>query len=639
MIILKMFLKLLILLFTFKISNSINQNLLTNIIENTNKYEKIEHINIFISKSLLNYQISPLKLNFQFTCARFNTNQNFELQYIMNGRRIISIIFFNNVTDEILNIASNLLTKMHYSKIIFYYINVQKFDKIAKENDIKKLFDLTWRQGIINFILIVENSKNIPEIFQPDLMIPKRLNWNFSLISENFLFQRNHNKLNMKGEKIHSIYSDLYLRLYKIIDKNGNTTISGVPIRLISEFIKHINSTLYISYDLTLDDNPFNKDDNLRILELIADKKINISIIPLLVINQILSDQSYPISFSYNQLVIPNEQEIPKYLYLILPFDNFVWFIIFIVYFLISLLIFITEIILQNYKNLSQIFCIVLNIILMNPFFNEKIQLLTLNKSQNQNSNNNKTILRLILILIFVLGFILTNIYKSLMTSFLTETVYTEQIKTIEDFLMKNYTKILCHLDKAQFILNLNFYSNELKNFLKIVDEYEETKALKSLNISYSYFDPTERWDLISKQQKYLKRPLLRRTKINFGTFLLSFPLPYDSILTKSLNIFIMYVHQSGLFQYWLDNSFDELRYNKQLKLFHDNTLDHVIFLKFKHFILAWSIICYGYIISIMCFIIEIFYENTKEKIKIFLLKYRNSKNRNIVECQFEFIP
>lgn len=84
------------------------------------------------------------------------------------------------------------------------------------------------------------------------------------------------------------------------------------------------------------------------------------------------------------------------------------------------------------------------------------------------------------------------------------------------------------------------------------------------------YVLPSDIWEFIDLQQSLLKYKLFKKSKVCFCRTFASYLMKNDSILAPYLQYFILMAQDSGLFNYWKEESF-----RAALKAGHARILDN----------------------------------------------------------------
>lgn len=578
-------------------------------------YYKIKNILIFPSQNLIQDRIiDNLKIlhNENYTkIIILSYEKNLQFYKIINLQNTLSIVYFKTFNDIIPPIKKCLRKIRSISKIIFIkLINNNSNNEIKK--DIKFLFKWTRQISLINSIILIKNSKNLNQIeiygynSWPKLKIKNFTSSSLTLSSstiEKFFKVNIYDKNLIKNYCKLKIIMALHLpKIFCTNKKNCFNTLSGYAGHILYEFLKTFNCSSSSSYKIyEIDDKKIQKYTTLYIHELMLKYNIDISTLPYDLANNYNSyfDTSYPILLSKYCFIIPLNNEIPKFMYLILPFHLNLWLLIFITIFYSTFLLYFIKKFLLNkkYSNFSE--CL-LNVIC-------SIIYISLIKNFNLYKNLQ---LYFIYILLILLGFILTNIYLSLTTSFFTKILYNIQINNLQDIINNN----LQILDEGQSLQSLEIFLNitnnekfKLKNLLKIINENDYIDQTNQLNTTLAFIAETDEINIIFKQQEYLKRKKFYQSKICFGEHYVTFLLKYDTIIKNHLNLFLLKIQENGLLNYWKLSSYTDLINMKYLKTMYDYNNEYERQpINLEHLMILWYCYIIGILLSLLCFLLEI---------------------------------
>lgn len=589
---------------TVKSANITNITFITDLIDNLNKIHHYQNFIIFRNnfqrktkniENIDDFEKSIIQ-NFNKPLMLLSNNNYYELRNYINHQSL-SIIFLTNTNDlTVIDVMDSSLRGIH--KIHCLIILLLNHIRLSK---VYFIFDLFWQKKFINTIAYFSKNNNY-QIFTynpfPNFIL-ENLTYNY----ENFNFHKLFfNKIkNVNGYEIRTPIRLDPPRVFKIYDKNlKNFSISGIAGSIYDGYCKYINATLKEIKDITTTIS-INHD---QMLNLILKNKMHIGIHPYGNYNRDVISLSYPIIPINWCLIVPVISKIPNYLYLILPFRKYIWYSIILSIFLFTiiknciydkLLLKLNQVNTKNnYKRID--FSLSLCYIICSLMY---IQL-----PQNKSLKFNWKFF-IFYGQIFLLGFILSNIFLATLLSYLTSTVYGKQLNTVKDLINANMKIMLLDYDLDTFLKSRNITSDFYDLLIPVDSDTIQSHLLK-LNTSYSYSISSDRWEFFLKKQKFLKNKKLRLSPICLGTYMLSFPLQYDSPFLESLNQYILNVINVGLYNYWADTVFDEALQENIIEYEHDN--DKILNkpLNLEHLRLVWIIWLCGLFISTISFCLEL---------------------------------
>ncbi|XP_061396549.1 uncharacterized protein LOC133332184 [Musca vetustissima] len=256
-------------------------------------------------------------------------------------------------------------------------------------------------------------------------------------------------------------------------------------------------------------------------------------------------------------LLVPAAQEIPKSLYLLIPFDGIVWSLVIITGFLFVLLMFI---ILQCSKfrscDLSLMFMEALRVILF-------VALTTVS-----NDRNIKHFL-LCLLCLFT-GLFLTNFYTSSLWSLYTSKVYESELELLNDIGDTNLKINIYSLDKEYYDIMSHNLPPIIKQRIYIGDDDQFTSNRQNLIMTHIYPAIEDLVDYVLLQQMYLTRPraIKLAEPIYYRLFFIS--MHPRTPFQQQFNRYLSRLFESGIFNKFIrDAQWDGLSGGK-FRLFKD---------------------------------------------------------------------
>ncbi|KAM7357148.1 uncharacterized protein ACRADG_002640 [Cochliomyia hominivorax] len=301
-------------------------------------------------------------------------------------------------------------------------------------------------------------------------------------------------------------------------------------------------------------------------------------------------------------IMVPSSQEIAHNLYLTKPFDEVVWFIIFLNFLLFVLLFLLINIKLFHKYHLDLASGNSLKILL---FLSVDLKM-------------NSFFLNSYLCLLFLFtGVFLTNFYSSSLSSIITSKIYEPELRELKD-LKENNLPLYLHTANMPTLSNLN-----LPQFLtkRIITGNNSDFRLKrqSLDMNYLYLVQSEKIaDFILFQQKFMKKPKAKILKhiIRYRPFAIT--LPHRSPVIDQFNRYLSYIRENGILDKILADTNFHGWLSGNLKMMVDE--DFKIPLNLKYFQYAFMVWGCGLIGAFITFLIECFHR----QIRIFVAKLIN---------------
>lgn len=363
---------------------------------------------------------------------------------------------------------------------------------------------------------------------------------------------------------------------------------------IFMNYLKHHNGTLEDYLQNVHVDRPLLKISD--VLKLFTMKQIQISIHSYSLFDRSIFGGSYPIFNVDWCVMIPIGKEISRHLYVIRPLDWRLWTLLLFSVIYISFVLNTFDRILQDNRRLQH------------GRFGEAISssiafLAHIPLTYRMASAHWKRIIG-VYIPLMVLGFIISNLYTTLLASFMTTTFFEDDLTTISDLISAGIPMMIKKHDATR-TLQIFKIEKDIQSLMKVVGSEEFNDHCNRFNQSFAYLMPSDKWNFLSRQQKHLYRPIFRFSKKCISKNLpVSFLMEYDSHLGKSLNNFILKVMASGLNQYWIERDFEELIKLGEMRRFYNSPTVEAITL--KTLLVAWLLLACGYVLASIALAVEI---------------------------------
>ncbi|XP_017864735.1 PREDICTED: uncharacterized protein LOC108615016 [Drosophila arizonae] len=381
-------------------------------------------------------------------------------------------------------------------------------------------------------------------------------------------------------------------RVFRLQDeRTGLQLIRGYGYRVLAEFCHRHNVLLHVSnggQSLPIDSSV----NMSRITELIGEHQLEITMHPYVGIDRQLGILSYPLHIAQNCLIMPVRNEIPRFMYLLRPFQWNSWLLLLAAVLYVSLVLYFLSPGPNENRGLRAMQCL----------FAGLAQLLFLSSPTRIYGPSIRYFL--VALQLSVLGFVVTNWYSNQLSSFLTTTLVGEQVDTFEQ-LIAQQQKILVKHHEVEMVLQ-QVPPHLLQQVTRLVvgsEAGEQVSALLSFNLSYSYPFTVERWDFFTLQQQYAMKPIFRFSSVCLGAPVIGYPMRRDSHLESPLKHFIMRIQSIGLFQHWVVSDF-----NDALKAGYVHLIDNSLGFKaldLDTLRLGWFVLLCGWLLAAVAFVCE----------------------------------
>ncbi|KAH8418372.1 hypothetical protein KR222_004511, partial [Zaprionus bogoriensis] len=374
-------------------------------------------------------------------------------------------------------------------------------------------------------------------------------------------------------------------RVFRVRDaRTGAPLIRGFGYRIFAEFLRRHNAQLHVS-NARQWQGVGSSVDMSRIIQLIGDRQLEISMHPYVGIDSQLGILSYPLTIARNCLIVPVRNEIPRYMYLLRPFNWSSWLLL-----------------------LAAVLYIALALHWLNPgapaspgssLLEGLCQLLFLGAPRRIYAPTWRYFL--VALQLAVLGFIVTNCYSNQLSSFLTATLVGEQVNTFEQLIAQQQRILTKHHEIPMLLQQVPpQLEQQVAQLVVGAEAGEQVRALLSFNTSYSYPFTVERWEFFALQQQYAQKPIYRYSSVCLGAPIIGFPMRHDSHLEVPLKHFIMWVQCTGLYSHWLVSDFSDALRAGYVRLI-DNA-DYFKALNLDTLRLAWYVLLCGWLLAAMLF-------------------------------------
>lgn len=290
-------------------------------------------------------------------------------------------------------------------------------------------------------------------------------------------------------------------------------------------------------------------------------------------------------------IMVPTANLISNNLYLIYPFQKLTWITLagFVVYLALILKVIFKMTFSRGLKTAKEF-------ITLAPFSREY--------SYKRNVFKYLPIELLIFTLLWIFGFIISNLYLSILSTYLTTFVCKGSLRTVEDIIAANLTVYFLEPREKRPVFFHNLYKNlEFKN---LPNSY---KNICKLDTNSAYAIPTTYWKFLEMCQSLMLRKRFELTEIcakpnyHFENFYFtSIFVPNEYV--NDLEIFTLMVLQSGLLEIWETLSYFEIKKIGDFRYIRDNE-DPREPLNLKFYEIAWGVLAFGLTLSWISFLIE----------------------------------
>ena len=391
----------------------------------------------------------------------------------------------------------------------------------------------------------------------------------------------------MERQVLRSPYYKDIPKAFKQNNFQGQEQLLGAYGRLIQLF------AVYMNYSLELVE-----EDNLRMTDVQADIEnniYNISMPSCSLANRFADvDFTYPLESTFTCVMVPAEDELPRYWYVVWPFGRYIW-----LFLGISVLYVACVMTYLKHPKRSFRFNLLHSLAFVISSPNATIRLVNISLR-----------LQLFYSLLLIMGFIMSSYYGSFLTVYNMKPLFQPYINSIDDALEANI-KILVSSNTLEELQNNNYVDlSGIEQLLVEIDSVNIMDSINHLNCSHGYIVSQTHWDFMAKLQKNLIQPIYQLSDICFGQTYNAYPMKMNAQFAQKLQIFILLCKQSGLWEYWQDEAFIMILNRDMIKVLLDEY--PVDPLALSYYYIAWIVFIGGMIISCIAFVCELFCFNYK---------------------------
>lgn len=505
----------------------------------------------------------------------FNENQSFLLQDRFNSNLLALVCVGQNKSGLMQALYKNLQYVRDTPTILF----------AVSEKQIRELFLECLDHKMLNVLAFKGDDRNIVYSFRafPELIITKRN-------AKHGLRYFEPQLKDLRGCALKTAPDNIMPRTVSYRDTNGNRQLAGYLAQVIRTYAKTINATLRIMWDLVPEDGMI----HLTHLSQCLNVDIPLGMDAL---GYGSPKQNIPMEISKWFLMIRMEpclQRARFFYFTNLGFQAMILLAVIMLGVLSSALR--LEVRPNSGRRWWRIEDQVLRGILAQPFILPR-----------------RLASRLIFIywLLLISGFFMTNYYLAVLETWLINPPFMFQVLSWQDMRSMNLKVLVINDEFKQWphMVGVDFV-NEQKDIFMLTDSRDFQWRRLLMDRSYAYPVTMTLWPLLEQEQARLDRPIFRESKeMVFRPFLiLSMPLPDNSIFKKSFERYIDLTRQSGLYTYWFEKSFQELRALGKITYKADTESNAYRDLKVEdYWCVWWGYVC-GILASFVGFLSELGY-------------------------------
>ncbi|EDW79693.2 uncharacterized protein Dwil_GK17920 [Drosophila willistoni] len=298
---------------------------------------------------------------------------------------------------------------------------------------------------------------------------------------------------------------------------------------------------------------------------------------------------SHPVRMNRVAIMAPYGNAIDKFYYFLRPFDDYVWIGIGGSVIYIAMMASLMHRLFYGYWNVGQYILLAIQSLLS----------ITM-RLPRPLSRSSKLYL---LLLLFTTGFVLSSLYVALLSMMLTTKLYHKQMNTLADLKAANVNILFQqHNIEANSVYG---GSAELRERFQFVDELVHKQHRDALDPHYAYVDSEDRMDYYLYQEKFLRRPRMKKLPNPIGYTWAVQVFKQNWPLERLYNQHIQRLFETGL-QYKLVHNVHELAVRSGFLHFLPTQYKSVEPLELEDIAMAGMVLSGGYIVSGICFLGEL---------------------------------
>ncbi|XP_030380283.1 uncharacterized protein LOC115628350 [Scaptodrosophila lebanonensis] len=511
------------------------------------RVHKLQSINIVYGRGA----ISNFYLDALFDDLVRNASNSFYSRPIVTGteqlqtcfreithEHTLFVIFATDPRDPVLNVMAHRARGRRYCKTIFL------LNSVRNKTELKQFFNYLWLEQFRTALVVVAFKRLYHMDPYPVVQIMK-LSDSHSLRG---LFPVT-SRSDFRGYQLQvPVQVDVPSTFWSQDPRSGAWLLDGCGGMLFRELMRHLNVSLHLYPFIVNGSNNLNMH---ALVNLIVEQGAEISphlfttleVCPLI-------EYSYPYKAVPRCFMLPLHNEVPRSLYVFLPFKPVVWACILLIILCVHCA---ARCFWRSGKEKRQFWA-----------------LLGLSGSQklvSKSPNFLAFLSRYLACATLVFGaFVTAQLYITKLTSFLAVTLTHNPIGTLEELFSMPYP-ILTVRSEVNAIIDSLGHAQLFNRQFEYVDHDQFYERRVEMITNYIYPISTPRWSFVAQQQRYLTHKRFWLSNLCYGTFPQQYQLRYDSHFKEPLHRFVLHIHEAGIYDYWTTSLY--LR-AKQMGYVHD---------------------------------------------------------------------
>ncbi|XP_034104386.1 uncharacterized protein LOC117568103 [Drosophila albomicans] len=438
------------------------------------------------------------------------------------------VIFARDSKDPVIEMQTLRGRGRRYCRTLFL------LQRAESRKELRPFFERLWQQGFRTALIMVAQRR----LYRMDPYPTLRVLQLSPTHDERSLFPPT-NHLNFKGYKLRvPVQLDVPATFW--YNNMGKVQLEGAGGKLFSELVRHLNVCLEV-YPLYVNDS--NYMDMGALIKLIVEQRIELSPHQFTTLQRsTLVDYSYPFRVVQRCFMVPRDSEIPRALYILLPFKMELWLCLLVQMLLLSMLHLAARYVRPWEPGIR------LWALMGVPGYRSALV--------PERSCWLRYPLMLLLASIFVFSvFVIVQTYTTKLTSLLAVSLSSIPTLNLHSLFQLPYSILVLPSDVDAIVDSFGHEQQFLQQF-----SYTNSSAFYAQRVEmspgYIYPISTTRWSFLQQQQRYMKHKRFWLSDLCYGTFPYQFQLRIESHFKDHLHHFELHVNEAGLNEYWRSSTY-----------------------------------------------------------------------------------
>ncbi|XP_073820736.1 uncharacterized protein [Musca autumnalis] len=212
-------------------------------------------------------------------------------------------------------------------------------------------------------------------------------------------------------------------------------------------------------------------------------------------------------------------------------------------------------------------------------------------------------------------GLYISQLFSTNLTSILTANSVKGTPTQLEDIFSGKIPIMTRAYDAELFAKLFKVGRHDMKNIMET--SYKDIQNHRSqLNSSFMYLVTKEEYLVFDEQQRYLHPKRFKLSNICHGPYPMQIQLRADSHFLRLFHLFILFLRESGLYEYQKRTLFARAKKHGKLDYIHETEKSPEFFVTFNTLSAMLCVLSVGYTTSIVVFIFELYGERIRRAFK-----------------------